>query len=140
MIPGHHRPDAWDGRLVSNPPSGSEVTLISRSGANTSALWGIVEQGADRWALRASSGRFLSIKRDGQAAADKLSPGALEVFSVEHRPGAKVALRTAEGAYLRPDPGDVDRLVARSAASLDECSVFGIERCWREPGVVSQDH
>ena len=103
---------AHDGRLVSASSDGLGVTLVSGNAHGHDALWGVLDLGGDRWALRSGNGLYLSARRGGEVVADADTLGEREVFGVEQREGGSLALRTIDGTYLGPDPVDVYRLIA----------------------------
>jgi peptidoglycan/xylan/chitin deacetylase (PgdA/CDA1 family) len=114
---------ACDGSFVSVSPSGEDVTFVSGSAAGIEVILGVVDLGANRWALRGANGLFLSPRRGGEVIADALSLGEREVLTVEHRGGGRIALRTLNGSYLTRDRGDGARLLA-DAPSPGERGTF----------------
>lgn len=95
---------ASDGSHVSAPPAGIDVVFAPATPITSpSAIFGGVNLGANRWALRGSNGLFLSPRRSGEVFADALSPGERETLTVEPRGGGRVTLRTIDGFYLTRD-------------------------------------
>jgi peptidoglycan/xylan/chitin deacetylase (PgdA/CDA1 family) len=76
------------------------------------AAVGIVELAADRWALRARHGLFVTYNPDGCFLADAPAIGERETFEVDRRPGGISALRTFDGSYLMRGEETDDALVA----------------------------
>lgn len=101
-----------DGRWVAAPPSTStsdELIFVSGASAPPEAIFGRVELGEGRWALRAANGCFLS-PGDGEVLANAPTAGDHETFSVEVRDDGAIILRTIDGRCLGQGAEGDDRL------------------------------
>ena len=102
-----------DGRAVACPRAETEVVLADCDDHFPDAVWGVVPLGEDRWALRGSNGRFLSIKAGGEVFADADTPREAARLAVDRGPSGRIRLRTAVGCYLAIDPLGGNWLAAR---------------------------
>lgn len=91
-----------DGRLVASPPSGDDLMLVPGSPVPPEAVFGCVDMGPGRWALRAANGCFVS-PRGGEVLAVAPFAGDRETLSVENRGDEAITLRTIDGRLLIPD-------------------------------------
>jgi peptidoglycan/xylan/chitin deacetylase (PgdA/CDA1 family) len=114
---------ACDGHLASSEPAGTGVSLVARPAPEAEDIWGIVDLGADRWALRGANGQYLSPRRGGEVSCDAARPGRREALVVERLGGARIALRTVDGTYLTRGRGDDARLLS-VATSRGERETF----------------
>lgn len=102
---------ASDGRLVIAPSPGDDVALASASSAiPPEAIFGRVDQGPGRWALRAANGCFLTFRADEVLATAPFA-GDRETLMVETRGDGAIVLRTADGHRLEPADDGGDRLL-----------------------------
>jgi peptidoglycan/xylan/chitin deacetylase (PgdA/CDA1 family) len=114
-VPGGLFVSAWprrDYQIWSDPSADGAV-----------ARWGIVGLGGGRIALRAATGRFLSVPRGacGPVLATGLVIGEWETFAFEYVDEEHVTLRTARGAHVCCDPRFGGRLTAQSSSRRGSC-------------------
>ncbi len=112
---------ASDGRLLVAPPPGDDVALTPASSTiPPEAIFGRVDQGSGRWALRAANGCFLSSQGDALRATAPFA-GENETFAVKNRGDGAIILRTADGRHLGPpaDGGERLRVLAPSRADRE---------------------
>jgi len=107
-----------DGRLVAAPPSGDEVVLVPGPSIPPEAVFGCVEMGEGRWALRAANGCFLSPK-DGELLATAPIAGERETLTVETQADGAITLRTVDGRHLGQGSDGDNRLRAFAPIATD---------------------
>ncbi len=106
-----------DGRLLARRDGGAD--LVFRAAAEGGDVFGVVPVGADRWALRAGNGLYLSALRGGDGAVLARAPGAgdWESLAPEQAGGSAVVFRTVGGSYLNRDEGPDGPLAARATSA-----------------------
>lgn len=109
---------ALDGRWVAAPPSADELIFVSGASVPPEAIFGRVDLGEGRCALRAPNGCFLS-PGDGEILANAPTAGDREAFSVENRDDGAIILRTIDGRCLGQGAEGDDRVRAFAPIPTD---------------------
>lgn len=107
-----------DGRWVAASPSSDELVFVSGASAPPEAIFGRVELGEGRWAIRAANGCFLS-PGDGEILANAPAAGDRETLLVEDRDDGAIVLRTIDGRCLGQGAEGDDRVRAFAPIPTD---------------------
>jgi peptidoglycan/xylan/chitin deacetylase (PgdA/CDA1 family) len=116
---------AHDGRPVPAVLTPPDMATNAPYPADSSAIWGVVDLGRNRWALRAIDGLFLSPRGREETVAGTPVIRNSEIFTVEDLGERRIELRTIHGTYLSRPPCESGVLLAQ-APRRGECEVFSM--------------